>query len=338
MQRKTIYDVAKEAGVSITTVSRVVNGSGYVNSETRKRVEKACKNYRPIAAAQEMQSKESQTIGVIINHDPNYFFLNSIYSNVLLAISIVAKKRGYHLLLEINENEEEIFNLFRERNADGMILMGAKKSSGMVERMVEEQIPFVLIGNYNGSNRDVCCVDINDENAVYSATQHLLELGHKRVGIVTGSLEYASCSDRLDGYKRALTDAGIALNDNYIQICDNLTEAKAESLTKRMLYQKERITAMIAFNDYTALAAYKAAQDCGLNIPDDLSIIGFDDTQIANYVTPTLTSVWQPSYEKGERATNILINALENDEMPKGRVELSCITMYRNSCAEYKEE
>lgn len=337
MQRKTIYDVAKEAGVSISTVSRVVNSSGYVNVETRRRVEKACKDYRPIAAAQEMQSRKSRTIGVIINHDPNYFFLNAIYTNVLLAISVVAKKSGFHLLLEINENEEEIFNLFRERSVDGMILMGAKKSSGMVERMTNEQIPFVLIGNYNGKNEDICCVDINDNNAVYGAMQHLLELGHKKIGIVTGSLEYASCSDRLDGYKQALTDAGIPINDNYIQICPNLTEAKAESLTKQMLYQKDRITAMIAFNDYTALAAYKAARDCDLNIPDDLSIIGFDDTQIASYVTPTLTSVWQPSYEKGERAMNLLISALENDEMPKGRVELSCITMLRNSCGTNKQ-
>ncbi len=337
MRRKTIYDVAAEAGVSISTVSRVVNNSGYVSKATRKRVIDACKDFCDIPDDDAGREKKTTTIGVIINHEPDYFFMNAIYTNVLLAISIVAKKRGAHLLLEINEDSKDVFDLYKDKDVDGMILMGAKRSSGIVEQMASDNIPFVLIGNYHGSNKNICCVDINDRSAVYNVVNYLIGLGHTRIGIITGSQEYASCADRLAGYCDALKEANIEINNNYIQICDHLNEMKAENLTKQMLYQKDRITALVAFNDNIALAAYKAAKDCGLEIPTDLSVVGFDDTQIASYLVPPLTSVWQPSREKGERAMNLLLDAIDNKTVPNERVELNCITMHRDSCSNPRE-
>ena len=129
MQRKTIYDVAAEAGVSISTVSRVVNNSGYVSKATRKKVIEACKDFYDISDDDADREKKPKTIGVIINHEPDYFFMNAIYTNVLLAISVVAKKRGAYLLLEINEDSKDVFDLYKDKDVDGMILMGAKRSS-----------------------------------------------------------------------------------------------------------------------------------------------------------------------------------------------------------------
>lgn len=331
MQRKTIYDVAEKAGVSISTVSRVINGKGYVSEETRRKVEEACENYRPIASAREIQSQKSKTIGIIINHETDYFFLNTTFLNVLRAITSVTKKRGYRLLIDTCEDENAVCNLYYECKVDGLIIMGSKRDSMLIPLMQKGNIPFVLVGDYEASN-EISQVEINDKAAVYEAVKYLVGLGHRNIGIITGPLEYASGYNRLEGYKQALEEAGIAINEEYIEACDNITEIKAQNLAKKLLYLPNKITALMAFNDMVAVAAYKAAKDLGVSIPKDLSVIGFDDSVMASYVLPPLTTIWQPSYEKGERAINILIDALENNSLPRERIELKGITMYRESC------
>ena len=333
MQKKTIYDVAKEAGVSISTVSRVINGSTKVKDSTRKRVEAACVGYRPVASAREIQSKRTKTIGVLINHRPEYFFLNETYTNALLGTSVAAKENGYRLLLDISEDEGGISSLFYEQKVDGFILMGVKQSSSLLNMLKKDNVPFVLVGSFHGDEERVCQVDINDRKALYNATNYLIGLGHQRIGIIIGSLEYASCSDRLFGYRQAMENARLPVQEEWVQICENLTERKAEQLAKTLFYQNPRVTAVVAFNDSTALAVYKAAKDCGLEIPSQLSVLGFDDTTVAAYMSPPLTSVWQPSYDKGERAVRLLIEGLEKGSLPQKREELNCIIMYRDSCA-----
>ena len=338
MQKKTIYDVAKEAGVSISTVSRVLNGSTNVKESTRKRVEEACLNYRPTASARELQTKRSKTVGLIINHRPEYFFMNETYANALLGISVTAKEKSYRLLLDISEDNTEVCNLFYERKVDGFILMGVKRNSQLLNALKACEAPFVLVGSYHEDEENVCQVDIDDRKAAYQATNYLISLGHKRVGIITGSTEYSSSNDRLLGYKQALEDAGIPLAEEYIQKCENLTEVKAEQLAKNLFYQIPRVTAVVAFNDSTAMAVYKAAENCALSIPEQLSVISFDDTVVASYMSPPLTSVWQPSYEKGEKAMSLLIDCLEKGTMPKNRTGLNSIIMYRGSCSVAPQE
>lgn len=338
MQKKTIYDVAKEAGVSISTVSRVLNGSAKVKESTRKRVEEACQDYRPSASARELQTKRSKTVGLIINHRPEYFFMNETYANALLGISVTAKEKNYRLLLDISEDDPEVCNLFYEQKVDGFILMGVKRNSMLLNALKAGEVPFVLVGSYHEDEENVCQVDIDDKQAAYQATNHLISLGHKRVGIITGSTEYSSSHDRLQGYMQALEEAGIELREEYIQKCENLTELKAEQLAKNLFYQIPRVTAVVAFNDSTAMAVYKAAENCGISIPGQLSVISFDDTVVASYMSPPLTSVWQPSYEKGENAMKLLIDCLERGIMPTKRMELNSIIMYRGSCGAAPQE
>lgn len=338
MQKKTIYDVAKEAGVSISTVSRVLNGGANVKESTRKRVEEACLNYKPSASARELQTKRSKTIGLIINHRPEYFFMNETYSNALLGISVAAKEKNYRLLLDISEDAEAICDLFYECRVDGFILMGVKRNSQLLGALKAAEAPFVLVGSYHEDEENVCQVDINDNKAAYQATNYLISLGHNRIGIIVGSQEYSSSNDRLLGYARALADAGIPLREEYIQKCENLTELKAEQLARNLFYQIPRVTAVVAFNDSTAMAVYKAAKNCGISIPEQLSVISFDDTVVASFMAPPLTSVWQPSYEKGEKAMSLLIDSLEKGTMPSKRMELNSTIMYRDSCGAAPQE
>lgn len=337
MDKKTIYDVAREAGVSISTVSRVINGSANVRESTRRKVEAACVNYRPVASARDLPAKRSKMIGVLINHRPEYFFLNDTYSNALLGISVAAKEAGYRLLLDICDTETEFDNLFYEQRVDGFVMMGVRKNSTLISLLKQHEVPFVLVGSYH-EDESVYQVDINDQSAIFSVTNYLIGLGHKRIGIITSSPEYTSASDRVEGYCQAMREAGLTVKNEWIQFCENLTEAKAEQLAKHMLYLPNRVSAIIAFNDSVAMAIYKASKDCGLSIPRDLSVVGFDDTTLASYMSPPLTSVWQPSYEKGEKAIQMLISQIEGRETSGRRVELNCITMYRGSCAPCGED
>lgn len=337
MKRKTIYDVASEAQVSISTVSRVINGKGYVSEETRKRVEKACENYRPIASAREIQSQKSKTIGIVINHETDYFFLNATFLNILRGIIAVTEKKGYRILLESEKSDDDICNLHYECRVDGLIVIGCKMSSTLISTLEEGKIPFVLIGDYKQSNK-ISQVEIDDRSSIYDATKYLINLGHKNIGIITGPLEYASGYNRLEGYKEALKNEGISIRDEYIETCDNMTDIKVENLVKKLLYVSEKITALIAFNDDVAISAYKAAQELNIKVGEDISIIGFDNDRIASYINPTLTTIMQPSYEKGEHAANILIEALEKECLPTKREELKGIMIYRDSCIELRRK
>lgn len=332
IKKKTIHEIAQEAGVSIATVSRVLNESGNVKEATKQRVLAACHSSEYPLSAPVPSSSHSMTIGVLINHTAKYFFLNETYTNALLGASVTAKEFGYRLLLDITEDGNDIENLFHEHRVDGFLLMGIQKNSKILPRLQKEQMPFVLVGSYHQDN-SVCQVDINDEKAICDAVSYLIGLGHREIGIITGSLEYTSCQDRIAGYRRAFQLAGLPVCENHIQTCEALSEVKAEQLAKHLLFQNPRVTAIVAFNDTVAMAIYKAAKDCGLKIPEQLSVIGFDDTTVASYMSPSLTSIWQPSYEKGEKAMRQLISALEQDQLPSGRKELNCIIMYRDSCA-----
>lgn len=337
MKRKTIYDVASEANVSISTVSRVINGKGYVSEETRKKVEKACENYRPIASAREIQTQKSKTIGIIINHETDYFFMNTTFLNVLRGIISITQENDYRISLEAKKSDEEICNLYYECRVDGFIVIGCKTSSKLIQTLKEGDIPFVLIGDYKKSD-EISQVEIDDRDSIYNATKYLINIGHKNIGIITGPLEYSSGYNRLEGYKEALNEAGISIKDEYIETCENMIDIKVENIIKKLLYLSDRVTALIAFNDDIAISAYKAAQDLNINVGKDLSIIGFDNDRIASYITPGLTTIMQPSYEKGEHAAKILIDALKAECLPVKREELKCIMIYRDSCADLREK
>lgn len=332
--RKTIYDIATEAEVSIATVSRVLNGSGYAGEHTRRKVlaVAARHGYMPSAAAQGMSTKRANTIGLIIAHDPDYFFMNTTYTRELIGISDVARGHGYTLLLEISKEKEIGAALYYNKRVDGLLLMGVRQDHHIMERMIAEKIPFVLIGDYHRPLEGLCKVDVDDFDVGYRSAEYLIGLGHTRLGFLSGSLEYASCYHRRRGYEAALRDHGLFPQDEYVSICEKLTDESVERECRRMLTLPSRITALCAFNDTVAVSMYAAAGQLGLRIPHDLSVIGVDDSVMAQHIAPALTTVWQPSYEKGHKAASLLIESL-SAAAPRGSVMMQGKLIVRESCA-----
>lgn len=333
---KTIYDIAKEARVSPATVSRVLNNKGYVSSETKTRVLNAAQGFTPRTRTPIPPVRLiSKTIGLIVSHDSSYFFMNNTYLNIMQGISEVAKQHDYTLLLEIGGSVSAEIELYNKGKVDGFILLGIKKSSILIQELLRLEIPFVLIGDYISEYTigEFCKVDIDDFSAAREAADYLISLGHKRIAFISGSFEYASCYNRFLGYKSALEEAGIPCEDKYVVSSSNMNEENANNLTKRMLYQANIPTAIIAFNDIISVAVYKAVKDCGYSIPRDISVIGFDDSPFAKYVTPALTTVWQPSIEKGETAATILIEGLLHPPIARKTVTLTSVLIHRESCS-----
>jgi DNA-binding LacI/PurR family transcriptional regulator len=333
---KTIYDVAREARVSISTVSRVINNQAYVSAETREKVLNAMQGYHPSEVAQGLVTKKTMTLGVIISQDPDYFFSNSNYTKVLRGIGVMAKQRNYRILLDVNDSETDYSTLYRGRKVDGLILISVRTRCKYISKLVDNKIPFVLIGDYPDGNGKVPKVEIDDKMAAVQAVTHLLLLGHTKIGLIGGPLNYASGVNRLEGYQAALESQGIGYRQSYVEVVKYVSEEAGHQAAKALLMTGDRPTAIFAFNDTIALGVYQAAEELGLAIPGDLSVIGFDDSEVAKYLNPPLTTVWQPAYEKGLKAAEILINALNRKakiEEESASLLLPGKLLIRGSCA-----
>lgn len=329
---KTIYDVAREAGVGVATVSRALNGSGYVSKAAMDRIERACVGYSRSPARQK-KSKKMNAIGLIISHDPEYFFVNSTYLNAMIGISAVAREENFHLMLEIESQSDRTLSLFREKMIDGAILMGIKQDNTLISALLEEKYPFVLIGDYLEDSSPFCKIDIDDYAMSKEAVQHLIALGHKHIGFIGGSPEYASCQKRLAGYRSALEEAGIEVNERDCVFCSKITEEKVSNLVKKLLYQPDRVTALLTFNDSVAFSVYKVAKEMGIRIPEGLSVVSFDDSDIAKCLAPGLTTVQQPSFEKGYEAARRLLKQMETPGTPVESITLEGMLVFRDSCS-----
>ncbi len=313
---KTIADVARECNVGVGTVSRVLNNNGYVSEKTRKQVESVLANYQPNSAAREMKTRKSNTISIVVNHDFGYFFGNPIYSSVLVGISKVAQQRGYCLQLELNNDANNIVNKYKGKKIDGIILMGTKVGSDILENILEENVPVVSIGNILTHEQKLTTVDLDDIQMAGEVMYYLFELGHKEIGIIVGNLSYASSYNRLNAYKLAHIKKNIPIKEDYIQVCEKIEKANIKEATEKLL-QNPNITAIFTFNDIIAAEAYSIIKANGKKIPDDISIISFDDSDLAKYITPPLTSVRQPSEEKGVEAIKALIETIEAKQSKK---------------------
>ena len=333
---KTIYDIAREINMSPATVSRALNNSGYVSDSTKALVMNAAEGYTfRKKTAHPTIRVASKTIGLLLAHDSSYFFNSSAYVSIMQGISEIAKLQHYNLLLSIDTNEASSIELYDRGKVDGFILLGIRKSSSLIPCLQSRNIPFVLIGDVlpNLYTTSFCTVDIDDFAAAKEATDYLITLGHKSIAYISGSFEYASCYYRYLGYKSALEEAGIPCDSKYVATSAYVTEENTINLFKRVLYQSPRPTAVVSFNDAVSIAVYKAIKECGYSIPNDISVIGFDDSAFAKYVTPPLTVVWQPCVEKGKRAATALIGSLSNGILAKEKIVLSSVLLYRESCS-----
>jgi LacI family transcriptional regulator len=313
----TIQDVAKAAGVSPATVSRVMTGSAGVKSDKAARVRAVIEQlgYRPNPFARSLSQKSSRTIGVLVPQ-----LADDFYGQIITGVDRELRLHGLqlHIALAHNNPEEETSALtnFAERQVDGMILIAHHISDQTLLGLKARRLPVVLI-NRSVPELSNHCINLDNVQGGFEATQHLLELGHRRIAHISGDLEIAGARERLEGYRMALRDAGIEPHEDWL-VEASFSEEYGRHAMQRLL-ARTQVSALFAASDSLAVGAMIAAREAGLRLPQDLSIIGFDDRNFARYVSPALTTMHYPMLEMGISAAQHIIAQLR--EEPISRLE-----------------
>jgi LacI family transcriptional regulator len=314
----TIKDVAKKANVSIATVSRVINGLGGVKPDTEKRILKAIKemNYSPNHLARSMVKKRTDTIGVIVPDIANPFF-----PEVIKGIEVSARKHGFTTFLansnESVEEESRILNVLRKRRVDGLIVTTSNELESPLLQFEPDDIPIVLLDrDIEGSSYDSVVID--NVGGAYAAVKHLITEGHCQIGLIAGPSSVTPGRDRTKGYLKALKDFGIQVNPDYIREGD-FKEESGYRLGSELLSMPTPPTAIFSCNNLMTLGLLKYIQDQGLRLKEDVTVIGFDDLDIANFIKPPLTVVSRPMRYMGEIAANLLIERINGLELSEPR-------------------
>ncbi len=307
----TIVDVARQAGVSIATVSRVVHKSALVNAETRQRVEQvmAAINYSPNVIARGLVTRRTQVIGLVITSMADPFF-----PPIVLAVEETALDRGYSVILCTSNNdparELAVVRLLRERRVDAIIVASSRVGSLYHSHLQEIKAPLVLINNEQ-SGTYTYSVGTDDVSGGRLATRYLLGLGHTRIAYIHGPFSKQSTLNRYRGYELALCEAGLAPDAGMVATGDGQAEG-GQQATASLLQRQPRPTAVFCFNDLTALGALRAIRSAGLAVPGDVSVIGYDDIGVAAYAEPPLTTIAQQTHELGRQALFLALDLLDN--------------------------
>lgn len=327
----TIKDVAREAGVSIATVSRVFNDSAVVSEGTREIVRQVAErlNYWPNGAARSLITNRTQAIGVLL---PDLF--GEFYSEILRGMDCTVRQRGLHLLVSSShaDAKELVAALHSTRGRiDGLIVMAPDVDATAAIRATAAALPLVLIDSPAGI--EGCdSVSIANQAGAYSVVRHLVRLGHRRVATITGPARNADARQRLEGYRAALVEAGADVSRE-LEIAGNFTEPSGYEAGERLLALHPRPTAVFAANDYMAIGVMGALSDAGIRVPEDIAVAGFDDIAMSCYLNPPLTTVHVDAYRLGERAVEKLLDRAHprRAHVPQHEV-LPTTLVVRSSC------
>jgi len=331
----TIDEIAKLAGVSKTTVSRVLNNKPDVKYETRAKIMELIEenNFHPNAFAKAISSQRSNSLGLIIPYEAEYIFSNPFYVEVLRGVTTQANIMGYYLNI-CYPHDQNYVDIYKQKRVDGFVLISpGSKHLSIIDSLKQEGAPFVSTARIP-SEEDLTFVDVDNYAGGIMATEHLISLGHKSIGFI-GKPTMTSSTDRFDGYKEALKNHHIEYDDNLVRISENSSIEGGYLSALELLESQHKPTAIFLTNDLLALGALKAIDEKGLNVPGDISIVGFDDIPMADYVNPPLTTIRQPSYEKGVEACKILVDYLKSNNPLKSKM-LNLELVVRKSTAKLK--
>lgn len=333
--RATIKDIARLANVSHSTVSRALAGSSLVTPETAKLIRKIADQtgYRPSAAARSLVTSRSATIGVVVTTIADPFA-----AEVVQGIEDAATEHNYSVILANSnaqpEREVKVVRSFEERRVDGIIVTSSRVGASYAKTLSQTRVPIVLLNNQHPSEF-MHSVMIDNFEASRALTEHLLQLGHRRIAYIGDRDGYQSDAERAGGYRAALEKAGIKLARRYMAQGDGRPEEGAAAV-RALLGQDHPPTAIFCYNDMTALGALAAISERGLTVPDDVSVAGFDDLFVARYATPPLTTVRQPMKEMGRMALETLVRLCEGGAS-QPIVKVAGELIVRNSTAPPRE-
>jgi DNA-binding LacI/PurR family transcriptional regulator len=330
----TIYNVASRAGVSTATVSRALNGTAKIAPATRQAIDEAVRElgYRPNGVARSLRTKSTQTIALLLPDITNPFF-----PRLVRGVQLAARRRGYLMLLASAEGdaagEQEYLELFRANAVDGALVVGVSIPADRIAEVVAEGFPIVSL------DRDIDCPDVplvqvDNRGGARAATEHLIGLGHRRIAHISGPHGLGISRERVAGYQEALAAAGLPA-DPALLVEGDYQEDGGAAAAVRLVDSGTEFTAVFAANDLTAIGAMGAFRTRGRLVPDDVSVVGFDDLRLASYVSPGLTTVSQPAADIGERAAGILIDIIRGRRRAGrvGHVVLPPVLVERESTA-----
>ena len=319
----TIKEIAEKCGVSITTVSRVLNNKGdSISDQTKERIFRVVEelNYVPNAVARSMVTKRTNNIALIVPDISNPFF-----ADIAKGAEKTCVTNGFHLFLCNTDMDKEVENeyirVLRKRLVDGMIIttQNNEEYDVIFEEMLDSNYPFVFIERYSDKLKSVPGVFASNIEGAYSITKHLIELGHKDIAFLTGPLVTSNAHYRLEGYRKALTDYKLPINPELIRNGNYKVDGGYKE-TKALLRKKIPFTALFASNDLMAFGAYQAAKEFGLQIPEQLSIVGFDNINMPGVIEPQITTMDIPAYDMAVKATTILLDLIEGQTPKESKV------------------
>lgn len=310
----TIGELAKIAGVSKTTVSRVINNKPDVDPATREKIHSLIAEYgfQPNAFAKAISQKQSNHIGLLIPHKAEYVFSNPFYTEVMRGVSTAVDEKGYYLLV-CYAHEVNYMDIYRQKRVDGFVLLSPGSfHKHIIEALNVGSVPFVSTARIL-AEPEMTYVDVDNFKGASQLMEHLISLGHERIAFI-GKPTLQSSQDRLSAYQTVLEKAGIPYDPELALVTDTSSIESGHEYTLRLLRSQRPPTAIFLANDVMAIGAINAAHESGLRVPEDISIVGFDDIPFSNYTNPPLTTVHQPAFEKGVRAAQLLIHLLETQE------------------------
>lgn len=330
----TLKEVAERAGVSISTVSRVINRPNKVRPQTRAHVEEAISalNYRPSRIAQRLRDHagQSELIGMMI---PD--IQNSFYSHIVRGAEDVAYARGAAIILcnsdEDSEREEFYLNILQDESADGLLLPPIVRAGGRFDLDFDALPMPVVCFDRRIPGDPVDTVMVNSQDGAYQMTEHLIAQGHERIGMICGPETMSTSTERADGYRQALRNAGYPVDEDLI-FMDAPRQEAGYNRARQLLDHSNPPTALFAANNQLALGAFEYVREQELKIPDEVAVVGFDDAPWAKLLDPPLTTVRQPAYEMGRRAAELLFDRIDTPTGSPALVTLPPTLVIRQSC------
>jgi LacI family transcriptional regulator len=337
-KRTVLREVAERAGVSRTTASFVLNHvpGMRISEETRQRVLEAAKtlDYHPDATARRMVSGKTHTVGFIVRQNPDQVFADQFLPQVLNGFSQACAAQNYYMLFATIPPDSpagSYAKLLDERHVDGIALSGPRSDDQELLALSARQAPIVLMGQLPGT--DLPFVDVNNVSGAALATRHLVEHGHRRIGLITNAPPaYTASTDRLAGYRQALESAGLAFTMDWVRYGD-FTLRGGEAAMQALLAQTPAPTAVFVGSDTVAMGALQCLRRLGRRVPEDMALVGFDDVPMAEFIDPPLTTVRLPAFGLGWGAAELLIRLIMAEEPIRNpKVLLDTDLIVRTSC------
>lgn len=304
----TIYEVAKLAGVSVSTVSRVLNGRKTVNKELKEKVDKAVSMlaYRPNSVARSLASSRSDSVGILVAE------LSPFFCEMMRAIELTLRKANKHVIITVGGNDLDIemdgADFLIGRNCDALIMYVDHLTDDMIRKINQDNVPVALI-NRVVPNLEQACIVLDNELGGFLATNLLIEMGHTQIAYIAGPKSKVDANQRLAGHNRAMRKAGLKPDPNLFFQGNYLESDGVDGFTE-LINKPTEFTALVCANDWMASGAITRAREMGLNLPDDLSIVGFDNDLFAQHLFPQLTTLHNPIHDMGEMAAKYILNTV----------------------------